>query len=157
MNNPYIIGAGIVGVALLSLAVVGSAVHTGGSESEMSSASGEEVVVYKDPSCGCCEAYASYLRDVGFDVEVTERTDMRQVKERHGISSDLASCHTAEVAGYTVEGHIPHEVIGTLLSEEPSIDGIALAGMPSGSPGMPGAKDGPFEIMTLSGNRFTQY
>lgn len=158
MNNPYLISVGVVAVLLLG-AVLISGVTTNNESAEKitSSADGTEIVVYKDPSCGCCGTYVSYLRDAGFEVDVKERTDMQQVKNEHGVSDEVASCHTAEIAGYTVEGHVPHEVVSTLLSEKPAIEGIALAGMPSGAPGMQGEKEEPFTITTLSGTLYKQY
>jgi len=111
----------------------------------------ESVVIYKDPNCGCCEVYASYLKGKGVDVTVNEVSDLSKVKEDFGVPPQLQSCHTMEVGGYVVEGHVPIEVVADLLTERPDIDGIALPGMPSGSPGMPGPKAGPFTIYTLGG------
>ena len=112
---------------------------------------GEEFVIYKSPNCGCCGVYSSYLERAGVSVEVRNVTNMNEVKTRLNIPPELQSCHTTEVGGYVVEGHIPLEVIEKLLTEKPQIQGIALPGMPSGSPGMPGPKAAPFVIYTLGG------
>jgi len=102
-----------------------------------------KMLVSKDPSCGCCDAWVEYLRADGFLVEVVETTAMRRVKSRLGVPADLASCHTAEIGGYVIEGHVPQSAIRRLLSEKPRGTGLAVPGMPQSSPGMdvPGAND----------------
>jgi hypothetical protein len=92
--------------------------------------------VNKDPTCGCCTAWVEHLRRAGFTVEVTETAQMNTVKARLGVPRDLASCHTAEVAGYVVEGHVPAAEVRRLLAERPKAIGLAVPGMPVGSPGM---------------------
>lgn len=101
---------------------------------------GERVTVYKTLECGCCGVYTKYLEKKGVETEVINMTDLTSVKEEHGVPVELSSCHTSVVAGYVVEGHVPLEVIERLLAEKPDIKGIALPGMPSGTPGMPGPK-----------------
>lgn len=107
-------------------------------------------VVHKTPACGCCGVYASYLGKRNFDVEISDVEDLRPIKESLGVPYELESCHTTEVGGYVVEGHIPTEAIENLLSEKPDIKGIGMAGMPSGSPGMPGPKNGDFVIYEIT-------
>ncbi len=144
----------LVGVAIIiaAVAVFWAAGNANAPDPTIDEAlAGEEVVIYKDPSCGCCEVYASYLKSQGVDATVKNVLDLAEVKESFGIPPSLQSCHTTEVGGYVVEGHIPIEVIARLLAERPEIDGIALPGMPSGSPGMPGPKMAPFTIYTLGG------
>jgi len=99
-------------------------------------------IVYKTPQCGCCENYISYLKSNGFKVEKKEVSDeeIENLKRSLEIPSNLWSCHTVLLGNYFVEGHIPISAIEKLLTEKPEIDGIALPGMPSGSPGMPGFK-----------------
>ncbi|MGU3464335.1 DUF411 domain-containing protein [Methylobacterium sp. C33D] len=94
-----------------------------------------EVAVTKDPSCGCCEKWVAHLREAGFKVTVTEGP-VNPVKARLGVPRDLASCHTAQVGGYVVEGHVPAGAIKRLLTEKPQGTGLAVPGMPVGSPGM---------------------
>lgn len=94
-----------------------------------------EVVATKDPSCGCCEAWVKHLRDEGFRVQVVN-APVNPVKARLGVPRELASCHTAQVGGYVIEGHVPASAIKRLLSEKPSATGLAVPGMPVGSPGM---------------------
>ena len=105
---------------------------------------------YQGPSCDCCDVYADYLQDhleTELDVLVTDELDA--VKQEYGIESDLRSCHTVVLDGYVVEGHMPVEVIATLFDDEPDVDGIALPGMPSGSPGMGGSKSETWTIYEL--------
>lgn len=106
--------------------------------------------VYKDPACGCCASYADYLRKNGFKVDVVETANMAAVKAKYGVPSQLSSCHTMIVEGYVVEGHVPVLAVKRLLAEKPSIKGIALPGMPMGSPGMSGEKEAPFVIYEIT-------
>lgn len=94
------------------------------------------VVVHKTPSCGCCTLWVDRMREAGFDVQVRNEDGLGAVKERVGIPFGKGSCHTAEVGGYFVEGHVPPEDIKRLLAERPGAKGLALPGMPAGSPGM---------------------
>lgn len=107
---------------------------------------GEKITVFKSQSCGCCAIYANYLKKQGFAVEIKDMSDVSSVKEQYKIPASLSSCHTSIVGDYFVEGHIPSEAIAKLVAEKPDIAGIALPGMPSGSPGMPGAKSSDFVI-----------
>ena len=93
------------------------------------------VAVTKDPSCGCCAKWVDHLRQAGFTVTVTEGP-VTAVKARLGVPRELASCHTALVDGYVVEGHVPADAIKRLLAERPNGTGLAVPGMPAGSPGM---------------------
>ena len=94
------------------------------------------ITVHKDPNCGCCGAWVEHLRKAGFPVTVEETAGMNRIKARLGIRPELASCHTAEIAGYVVEGHVPASAIERLLKEKPKATGLAVPGMPVGSPGM---------------------
>ena len=107
--------------------------------------------LYKNPDCACCEKYVDYLRSNGFDVTVIEHPNMTLIKQKHGVGEDLEGCHTTLVEGYVVEGHVPVAALKRLLSEKPAIKGISLPGMPEGSPGMTGTKEGPFEILSITG------
>ena len=105
-----------------------------------------QAIVYKSPSCGCCGNYVPYLRKTGIDPEVKEMQNLSSIKERYSIPSEMQSCHTTVIGKYFIEGHVPVEAIKKLLQEQPDIAGISLPGMPSGSPGMPGAKNEIFNI-----------
>lgn len=114
---------------------------------------GEERIaatLHKQPGCQCCDAYADYLRENGFAVTVLERRDAQGAGLQSSIRKDLQGCHTTVIDKYIVEGHVPVGPIKRLLAEKPNIRGIALPGMPQGSPGMPGPKDGPFEIRSIT-------
>ncbi|MDO9413007.1 MAG: DUF411 domain-containing protein [Pseudolabrys sp.] len=90
----------------------------------------------KDPQCGCCDGWVDYLRKAGLNVSVTATANMDAVKKRLGVPKDLASCHTAEIGGYVIEGHVPYPSIRKLLAEKPRAVGLAVPGMPASSPGM---------------------
>jgi hypothetical protein len=107
------------------------------------------VEVHSAPGCGCCAGWAEYMESHGYTVETTEDVDLADFKAARGVPAQAQSCHTAVIDGYTVEGHVPVEAIEDLLTERPDIDGIALPGMPSGSPGMPGEKLAPFEVLVI--------
>ena len=94
------------------------------------------VLVHKSPTCGCCASWVEHLRKAGFTVQVDETDDLGAIKERVGIPATKGSCHTAEVDGYFVEGHVPAEDIVRLLKEKPKARGLTAPGMPMGSPGM---------------------
>lgn len=110
------------------------------------------MTVYRDPSCGCCEAWANQARTAGFEVTLIDHSDMPAIKRQHGVPEELVSCHTGIVAGYAVEGHVPFADIARLLKSKPAgVRGIAVPGMPRGSPGMEmpdGAKD-EFQVMAF--------
>lgn len=99
-------------------------------------ASAADVVVYKSPTCGCCKKWIDHLRDNGFTVTAQDVQDVVPYKIKLGLTPQLASCHTAIVDGYVVEGHVPAEDIKRMLNERPAIKGLAVPGMPIGSPGM---------------------
>jgi hypothetical protein len=109
------------------------------------------MTLYKTPECGCCEGHAAYLRQNGFEVKIVDTDDLDLLKTQLGVPEELAGCHTILVDGYVVEGHVSANSIQRLLSERPPVTGIALPGMPMGSPGMPGEKEGPSTISTFGG------
>jgi hypothetical protein len=99
-------------------------------------AAGPVVTVYKNPNCGCCNQWVDHLRENGFQVEARNATDLARIKAERGVPAPLAACHTAVVDGYVIEGHVPADVIRRLLAERPEAAGLAVPGMPVGSPGM---------------------
>jgi hypothetical protein len=107
------------------------------------------VVVNKDPSCGCCSAWAEHIEAAGFRVRSVEALDIAVAKRRLGVPAALASCHIAEVDGYIIEGHVPAAALRRLLAERPSATGLAVPGMPAGSPGMeiPGVAPDQYEVV----------
>lgn len=109
------------------------------------------ITVHKSPTCGCCEKYIDYLRENGFAVKAVDESDMDAIKDRHGVSH-VASCHTALVNGYVIEGHVPVAAIRKLLKEKPAIVGISAPGMPMNSPGMGEMKKGTLTIYAVPKN-----
>jgi hypothetical protein len=112
-------------------------------------AAAEEVTLYKNPQCGCCENYANYLRENGFTVDVKPTHDLVQISRDAGIPDDFQGCHTAFLGDYVISGHVPIDVVNRMLDERPEIAGVTLPGMPMGSPGMGGAKQGPFKVYAI--------
>jgi hypothetical protein len=110
------------------------------------------MTLYMSPVCPCCEEYAAYLRQNGFAVRIVRTQDLDAIRSRLGVPAAVRSCHTVTVAGYFVEGHVPVEAIQKLLRESPQLTGIALPGMPAGSPGMGGEKAGPFAVLAIAGD-----
>lgn len=107
--------------------------------------------LYKDPQCGCCEDYASYLRRNGFAVRIVPTHNLSLIKKEHDVPEQFEGCHTTLIDGYVVEGHVPVKSLNRLLTERPAIKGISLPGMPMGSPGMSGTKSAPFTVYEISG------
>ena len=110
----------------------------------------KQATLYKTPQCGCCEDYAKYLRENGFDVKVVATHNLTLIKKKHEVPSSLEGCHTLLVDDYVVEGHVPLKTLNKLLTERPAIKGISLPGMPMGSPGMTGDKAEPFTMYEIS-------
>ncbi len=108
--------------------------------------------VHRDPNCGCCEAWVAHVRKAGFEARIEVSDDIDAVKQRLGVPAALASCHTAEIDGFLLEGHVPAEIIARLLAERPAIHGLAVPGMPIGSPGMetPGTAPEPFQVIAFA-------
>jgi hypothetical protein len=110
----------------------------------------ESITVYKSPTCGCCSKWVRHLQDNGFEVEAINRKDMNSVKSEAGIPRQLASCHTAIIGGYVIEGHVPAVDIKRLLKERPDVAGLTVPGMPMGSPGMEGPRQDKYEVLTFT-------
>ena len=120
----------------------------------MASTAGQEVVVFRSAYCECCEAWESHMAEAGFVVQDHVADDMDGIKDAMGVPADSASCHTARVDGYVVEGHVPAASIKRLLKERPEIKGLAAPGMPMGSPGMEvdGMTADPFVVFSIADN-----
>lgn len=111
----------------------------------------DKIEIYKSLTCGCCDVYSKYVDGkVSSEVKIFDVQDSKKIKIQYGVPSELESCHTTIVGKYFVEGHIPLEAVEKLLKEQPDIKGIAMPGMPSGSPGMPGQKYGDFVIYAVN-------
>ena len=156
------------GIALYSLGLLVAAVliawaatRHGASAppTRLAAADGVTMTVHKSPTCGCCGKWVKHMEAAGFDVTVVDRPDLAAVRAAHGVPDALASCHTttlrANGAEYVLEGHVPAADIGRLLRERPRLRGIAVPGMPAGSPGMEGGIRAPFDVVSFdaAGNR----
>jgi hypothetical protein len=138
----------------LLVALIGvTAAACGGVEAQRAQNAVAAVIeVHKDPTCGCCTLWVDHLRSAGFTVNVTDNDDMAAFKTQHGVPRQAQSCHTAVVDGYVVEGHVPAADIQRLLRDRPAVAGLAVPGMPIGSPGMevPGMAPQPFDTLTVA-------
>lgn len=156
-------GFALLAVPFGALLVLLAAACGGGASSEPAtsaaepSAAAEAITVHSSPTCGCCGQYEQYLTEEGFEVESIKEDDNTEIKGSLGIPEGMWSCHTSIVGGYFVEGHVPIEAIRKLLDEQPQIDGIALPGMPPGSPGMGGDKMEPFTIYSISDGAIDEF
>lgn|SRR5690606_12724544 len=109
-----------------------------------------EITVYKSSTCQCCELWIRHMRRAGFDVTGTNVLDLSAIKTEHGVPVALASCHTTLVDGFVVEGHVPADLVKRLLEERPAVAGLAVPGMPIGSPGMEGVGRQAYEVLTFT-------
>jgi hypothetical protein len=109
----------------------------------------QAIQVYKSPVCGCCQKWVDHLRSRGYNVTVSDMLDVSRVKRDLGVPSGASSCHTALVGGYFIEGHVPEEDISRLLAERPNIAGLAVPGMPIGSPGMEGPNPHAYSVLAV--------
>lgn len=121
------------------------AVHSG----HAAVADSTTVTVYKSPTCGCCNAWVDHMREAGFTVNAINTNDVDAIKRKHGVTRDLGSCHTALVGGYVLEGHVPAKDVKRLLAERPQVTGLAVPGMPMGSPGMEGMYSDKYDVVAF--------
>lgn len=141
-------------VSFICLVLAGVAVMGSAAQSPV-------IEVYKSATCGCCRVWVSHLEEHGFTVRATDVADMGTVKARAGVPPVLGSCHTGIVEGYVVEGHVPAADVQRMLAERPDIAGIAVPGMPIGSPGMEGPNPQPYDVIAFekdgSFSRYSSY
>jgi hypothetical protein len=132
------------GLALLAAALVAASCST-------PATAGPTLTMYKTPTCGCCGAWADHMRANGFTVQEVVRADLAPIRKQFGVPNNMISCHTATIDGYAVEGHVPADVVARLLRERPDVNGIAVPGMPYGSPGMEFlGRWEPYEVYTFA-------
>lgn len=131
-------------VALLTIAVASLTAPTAWAAWPM-------VTVHKDPTCGCCGGWVAHLEVNGFRTKTIETKTLNRVKARLGIPPELHACHTAEVGPYLIEGHVPAIAIVKLLTERPKAKGLAVPGMPEGSPGMSGEYE-EYDVILFGAN-----
>ncbi|HEX4599757.1 MAG TPA: DUF411 domain-containing protein [Gemmatimonadales bacterium] len=116
------------------------------------------IIVYKSATCGCCKQWVAHLSAAGFQVITHDTPDLDAVMTELGVPRQLAACHTAVVQGYAIEGHVPADLIQRLLQERPRVAGLAVPGMPAGSPGMQSGAATPYQVLTFdSAGKTTVY
>lgn len=137
-------------IFLIIAVAIGSYVIFSNTSQSEEKFTGMKATIYKSSSCGCCDLYTKYPKKYGFQAEIVDIFDLNSIKTRYNIPSSMQSCHTTVIGDYFVEGHMPIEAINELLEKKPDIAGIALPGMPSGSPGMPGYKTEAFVVYQVA-------
>jgi hypothetical protein len=150
MKGVRVIRSAIAGGAVVAMVAGLWIVTARRSASQVPSApAAPAITVYKSPTCGCCTKWIRHLEHAGFTVTAHDVENVAPIKRQYGVPAALESCHTAVVGGYAVEGHVPADVIQRLLRERPNVAGIAVPGMPTGSPGMeyPDARPQPYAVM----------
>lgn len=152
MKKKYIVyGVIILVIAAFIILTVRSISESGANDLSKIDSFNGEISLYKSQSCGCCSIYYNYLKsDSNVNVKMINQEDLSGIKKQYGVPLELQTCHTSIIGGYFVEGHVPLEAVVKLLTEKPDIKGIALPGMPSGSPGMTGSKTSSFIIYSVN-------
>jgi hypothetical protein len=155
MNRPTKLVAAAAALVLFAgtLAACTNRAQSGGADAAL-----PVVTVYRSATCGCCGKWAEHMKQAGFTVKTVDVTDVAATKRQYGVPGDLSSCHTAVVGDYVVEGHVPADVVKQMLQERPAIAGIAVPGMPIGSPGMEqGGRKDRYDVVALgrAGERYT--
>ncbi len=144
MKKPFVrtIALG-VSVAALALTTGAAPVSTAAAPKKPT------ITVYKDASCGCCKSWVEHLIKHGYRVDAKDTPDMAEVKRALGVPDALKACHTGVVGGYLIEGHVPAAEIARLLKEKPKVAGLAVPGMPMGSPGMEGPRTQHYQVLSF--------
>jgi hypothetical protein len=153
MNTRILLSMGVAAMALAVGGCNGTSDAAAAESARLAEQAGADMVVYKSPTCGCCDLWVDHVEEHGFTtatVDLVEYDELVAKKREHGIAMDLGSCHTSVIGGYVVEGHVPAHVIRRLLDEQPPIRGIAVPGMPIGSPGMEGPGARPYQVIAIA-------
>jgi len=138
------LGAGFLALSLTTGAVAPPRVDAASKE--------PTITVYKDPGCGCCRSWIEHLVKHGYRVDAKDTPDMTEIKRTLGVPEGVTACHTAVVNGYLIEGHVPAKDIARLLRDKPKVAGLAVPGMPAGSPGMEGSRPQHYQVLTFDKN-----
>ena len=134
----------------LGLSVVALALTTGAAPASIDAAAKKPTItVYKDPGCGCCKSWIEHLIKHGYRVDAKDTPQMTEIKRSLGVPAGLSACHTGVVNGYLIEGHVPAADIARLLKEKPKVAGLAVPGMPMGSPGMEGPRKQHYQVLSF--------
>ena len=133
------------------MALLAALVSMSNASAQRQAPQGPLVQVYKSPTCGCCANWVKHLQDNGFATRVVEMADLGDIKAKNNVPGSAQSCHTATVDGYVLEGHVPAADVKRLLKDRPAVLGLAVPGMPIGSPGMevPGTKAAAYNVMSF--------
>ena len=118
---------------------------------------GPRIAVRRNPGCGCCEGWAEHMRKAGYEVDLTDDPNLAAYRTSLGVPAELAGCHTGIAEGYVLEGHIPAPTINRFLREKPAAKGLAVAGMPAGSPGMESSNPVAYDVMAFDGQKIWLY
>jgi hypothetical protein len=145
MKKPFV-RTFALGVSFLALALTTAATPAPATSPE---AKKPIITVYKDPDCGCCKSWVEHLIKHGYRVDAKDTPEMTEVKRTLGVPDALGACHTAVVDGYLIEGHVPAADIARLLKEKPKVAGLAVPGMPMGSPGMEGPRTQHYQVLSF--------
>lgn len=148
MKRSYTLVAGLISLALVAVFALNG--RSGAEAAPDAVADGSTAItMYKSATCVCCDRWGSHAEAAGYSVEAAIRNDMADVKAQFRVPGDLISCHTSVIGGYVVEGHVPVEAIEKMLAQRPKILGIAVAGMPAGSPGMDSDTTQPYNVIAF--------
>ena len=141
----------IVRTLALGVSVVALTLTTGAAPTSFIDPAAKKptITVYKDPSCGCCKSWIEHLIKHGYRVDAKDTPEMTEIKRTLGVPDGLTACHTAVVNGYLIEGHVPAADIARLLKEKPKVAGLAVPGMPMGSPGMEGPRTQHYQVLSF--------
>ncbi len=150
-RRAWLIRAGGIAIGGVVAVVVGERLLVlRGAAAAVPVAGGTVATVYANETCGCCHGWMAHLRDNGFKVDVHYVADVTPYKTQYGVPQDLWSCHTARIGGYTIEGHVPADLIRKLLAGAGAFAGLAVPGMPTGSPGMEGPHPQPYAVVAFT-------
>jgi hypothetical protein len=138
-----------LGAALIAVSLTTAAARNPVAAVSKAAAKKPTITVYKDPNCGCCKAWIAHLQKAGYTVDAKDSPNMGEIKRSLGVPEALTSCHTAVVNGYLIEGHVSPEEIDRLLAQKPTIAGLAVPGMPMGSPGMDGGAKQHYQVLSF--------
>ena len=146
----------INGVQLFSMTVTAVVMVLAVEGARVAGQQRRQIDVYKSATCGCCENWVEHLKEQGFDPVPHTVEAIEPVKTKFGVPRAVFSCHTAVIDGYVIEGHVPAADIDRLLKQRPAVMGLAVPGMPVGSPGMEGKNPKPYDVLTFDNNGTTQ-